>query len=238
MHGYCGTNGDEAPQLSHDKLWDYNYNLADPASAPAGYCEDHLYGNNQQPCHQPGVVRERQLSQDRLNRGGLNIFSWNMDAPTAAQPRETRTRDQDELQRLRPVDAAVQRDKEVREKFEGNTQSRFLCFSEGDQPPRRQGVRICNPSSGSPLLPQGDGAVGRASNRAPQGRPQPPRVPQEQYQPPPQQFNPQQFVQQQRQEMPAAGRSTYQNGRDSGGIAGFAGMGERRPQNGRRRVAE
>ncbi|ORC89690.1 uncharacterized protein TM35_000112240 [Trypanosoma theileri] len=93
--------------------------------------EQQQYQQQQPPQQQQQQQTPHQsLRQERLSRGGLNIFSWNTDMPSAPAPRMTRERNTEELLRLRPTDAAVQRDREVREKFEGNTHSRFLCFSE------------------------------------------------------------------------------------------------------------
>ncbi|CBH17763.1 hypothetical protein, conserved [Trypanosoma brucei gambiense DAL972] len=174
-----------------------------------------------QPQAQTQAVDTRRLSKDRLARGGLNIFSWNTDAPTLNHPREVRERDCAELQRLRPVDSAAQRDKEVREKFEGNTQSRFLCFSESDSPGKRRGVRVFNPNNKNGNLNSGTGHENPMQNRFNE-EPQPFKIQQQQPRPLPQ------------QNLPPAGRATHSNRQESGGIPGFAGMGEGRQHNARR----
>lgn len=98
------------------------------------------------------------LTKERLSRGGLNIFAWNTEPPMPSSARVVRERDERELLRLRPVDAGVQRDNEVREKFSENTCSRFLCFSEDVAARRQQGRR----SGGRPTpnVSACDGALG------------------------------------------------------------------------------
>ncbi|KEG14546.1 hypothetical protein DQ04_00411100 [Trypanosoma grayi] len=115
-----------------------------------------------------------QLRQDRLSKGGLNIFSWNTDAPTAPQPRVTRDRDAGELLRLKPRDAETQRDIEVREKFEGNTHGRFLCFSEDARDGAQGKMRVCVNADSNGLqkaldFGHPDGIV-RQIDMAPRGR--------------------------------------------------------------------
>ncbi|EAN91501.1 hypothetical protein C3747_281g6 [Trypanosoma cruzi] len=86
-------------------------------------------------------IPQPQLGEERLSKSGLNIFSWNTEAPKALPSRVRRERDAEELLRLKPLDAEVQRDIEVREKFEGNTHSRFLCFSQDGEAGKQLGSR-------------------------------------------------------------------------------------------------
>ncbi|ESL11516.1 hypothetical protein TRSC58_00732 [Trypanosoma rangeli SC58] len=95
-----------------------------------------------------------QLEAERLARGGLNIFSWNTDAPVIPPSRVRRERDVEELMRLRPLDPELKRDLEVREKFEGNTHSHFLCFSEKEENGTHLGTRRANGNPPS-LVPPG-----------------------------------------------------------------------------------
>ncbi|EKF39168.1 hypothetical protein MOQ_000610 [Trypanosoma cruzi marinkellei] len=86
-------------------------------------------------------IPQPHLGEERLSKSGLNIFSWNTEAPKALPSRVRRERDTEELLRLKPLDAEVQRDIEVREKFEGNTHSRFLCFGQDGEASRQLGSR-------------------------------------------------------------------------------------------------
>nr|CCC95371.1 unnamed protein product [Trypanosoma congolense IL3000] len=190
----------------------------------AGYGSSEEYRTEQHIVAEAPTVGARRLSKDRLTRGGgLNIFSWNTDVPTANQPRGVRDRNCAELQRLKPVDSSTQRDKEVREKFEANTQSRFLCFSGGDSPERRRGVRVFNAknNNNSEGWKQNSGmGHGRRSERNIVDEP-PAFVSQRQERPP-------------HQDLPPAGLSSFNGRREGGGIPGFAGMGENKQQNPRR----
>ncbi|RNF16162.1 uncharacterized protein Tco025E_05274 [Trypanosoma conorhini] len=93
------------------------------------------------------------LATERLAKGGLNIFSWNTDAPTVPPCRVRRERNAEELLRLKPLDPETQRDLEVREKFEGNKQSHFLCFSENEDAGKRLGARRTDSGIPSQLPP-------------------------------------------------------------------------------------
>ncbi|KAH9586102.1 hypothetical protein LSM04_001043 [Trypanosoma melophagium] len=124
------------------------------------HTDERQYQFDQQHYEQPPPPPQQQqqtphqsLRQDRLARGGLNIFSWNTDVPVASAPRMTHARDENELLRLRPTDASAQRDREVREKFETNTQSRFLCFSENA--PRVAGAAVPHGRRRSIPIPDG-----------------------------------------------------------------------------------
>lgn len=86
------------------------------------------------------------LKEERVLRGGLDIFSWNTEPPVPLLPRAVRERDEAELRQLRPIDPEAQRDFEVRAKFTENPHSRFLCFSDEENVKKHRGRRFgCPP---------------------------------------------------------------------------------------------
>ncbi|RNE99520.1 hypothetical protein TraAM80_08185 [Trypanosoma rangeli] len=135
--------------------------------------EENNIGSPATACH----ASQPQLEAERLTKGGLNIFSWNTDAPVIPPSRVRRERDVEELLRLRPLDPELKRDLEVREKFEGNKQSHFLCFGENEETGKHLGARRANDGTpslvppGPALVPNGfSGNPGRAGGAVLHGR--------------------------------------------------------------------
>ncbi|KAF8281293.1 hypothetical protein TcBrA4_0088620 [Trypanosoma cruzi] len=86
-------------------------------------------------------VPQPHLGEERLSKSGLNIFSWNTEAPKALPSVFDGSAMRKSCFGLNRWTPRCRRDIEVREKFEGNTHSRFLCFSQDGEAGKQLGSR-------------------------------------------------------------------------------------------------